>query len=991
MPTWTKKKKIVVWILVGVLVTYTLAGFAVAPMVIRHILEKTVSRALNRQVAVNSVRVNPYTLSVTLNALSISDDLTGHLLCLGQCKVNAQLSSIFRWALVLKSVTLRAPDIRIVRTAADAFNFSDLAEAGTAPQASPEPAKPLRVVLDQLHIMDGRVQFEDRTLPSPFSTTISPLNVTLTALDTAPQSTAAAFEFSTGTEAAETVGLKGQFTPVPLAASVQIDVRAIDLDKYAPYYQPYWNAKITKGRLDLSATAHWTAEEAWVKEAALKLADLEIHHADDDAPLLSIPDFQVLNTRIDLQDKSVELGRVNSQHATIRVNREADGRLNWATALRAESSGTPPETSVQTTGMENEDADAAATSPAGSGWTVFLSEMAMDDYRVEFTDRQPASPVEFYLDKLSLSAQSLSTRMEEKGQVSLSLDWNDQGAVEIAGSLGLIPLQGALTVSAEDMDIRPLQPYISEYAGLVITSGRFNTRGDLNLKIPAGASPELAFSGQASLVDFKSVDTDQNADFFNFRSLFLNGLKLATPPLSLSIDEVALTDFYNKVLIAADGTSNIGTIFKTEEKTKNTPTDSETATTRETAEADPGTESTPAATTFGIKTVTLQGGSVDFTDLNVKPSVHLPMKMLGGRISGLDAIEENKADVLLAGKVRGNVPLKISGKINPLIKPPFVDISLNLTSVDLSPFTPYAEKYLGYELTKGLLAMDLTYLVEDNKLKGQNKAVLTQLTLGDSVPSPSATKLPIKLAIALLKDRNGNIDIDLPVQGDLNDPEFSIGGIVLKMLGNLVLDIVTSPFNMLGALFGGGETLSHVDFEPGLAEISAENQARLDNLSKALFERPGLNLEIQGQVDPEGDTAGLRIIQFEQQLKAAKLKAMMARGKQAVPLEQITIDAEEKEPLIRQAYKAATFPKPRDAKGRKKKLSAEEMEKILYTAIEINNDDLRQLAHQRALATKSYLMDAGSIEAQRLFVIEPETDGVANGAAEKSRVQFSLK
>lgn len=991
MLTWTKKKKITAWILAGVLVTYTLVGFAVAPMVIHHILEKNVSQVLNRQVAVNSVRVNPYTLSVTLNDLSISDDLTDRLLFLDQCKANAQLSSIFRWALVLKSVTLGAPHIRIVRTATDTFNFSDLAKPRTAPQDSSESAKPLRIVLDQLHIIDGRVQFEDRTLPSPFGTIISPLNVTLTDLDTAPNAPAAAFEFSAGTEAAETVGLNGQFTPIPLAASAQIDICAIDLGKYAPYYQPYWNANIKKGRLDLSASAHWTAGDAWVEETALKLADLEIRHAGDDTPLLNILDFQILNTRIDFHEKSIELGRVNSQNATVWVNREADGRLNWATALRPESSGTATETSVKTTGTENENAAAAATSPAGPEWTLFLSDMALNNCHVEFTDRQPASPAEFYLDKLNLSAQSLSTRMEEKGQVSLSLGWNDQGAVEIAGPLGLMPLQAALTVSAEDMDIRPLQPYVSEYVGLVITSGRFNTQGDMNLKIPAGAPtgapPELTYSGQASLVDFKSVDTDRNADFFNFHSLFLNGLQLAAPPLSLSIDEVALTDFYNKMLIAADGTSNIGTIFKTGEKTKDTPADPEKATTMKSAEADPGTESTPAMTAIGIKTVTLQGGSVDFTDLNVKPSVHLPIKMLGGRISGLDAIEENKADVLLEGKVRGNVPLKIAGKINPLIKPPFVDISLNLTSVDLSPFAPYAEKYLGYELSKGLLAMDLSYLVEDNKLKGQNNAVLTQLTLGDAVPSPAATKLPIKLAISLLKDRNGNIDIDLPVQGDLDDPEFSIGGIVLKMLGNLILDIVTSPFKMLGALFGGGEELSHIDFEPGLVEISADNQAKLDNLAKALYERPGLNLEILGQVDPEGDTAGLRKIHFDQQLKAAKLKAMMAGGKQAVPLEQIAISTEEKEFMIRQAYKAASFPKPRDEKGREKELPPEEMEKMLYTAIEIDDDDLRQLAYQRALATKSYLMEAGNVEAKRLFVIEPGTDG----AAAKSRVQFSLK
>jgi hypothetical protein len=251
------------------------------------------------------------------------------------------------------------------------------------------------------------------------------------------------------------------------------------------------------------------------------------------------------------------------------------------------------------------------------------------------------------------------------------------------------------------------------------------------------------------------------------------------------------------------------------------------------------------------------------------------------------------------------------------------------------------------------------------------------------VPSPSATKLPIKLAIALLKDRNGNIDLDLPVKGDLDDPEFSIGGIVFKMLGNLILEIVTSPFKILGALFGGGEELSQIDFDPGVAELSAENGTRLDGLAKILFERPGLNLEIQGRFSNEDDSEGLRIARFDRQLKAARLKSMLAAGQRAVPLEDITISDQEREQLVRKAYATADFPKPRDDKGQEKLLPPEEMEKMLYTAIEITDDDLRQLAHQRALAAKTHLLGTGKVPAERLFILEVD--------AGNRQVKFSLK
>jgi hypothetical protein len=419
--------------------------------------------------------------------------------------------------------------------------------------------------------------------------------------------------------------------------------------------------------------------------------------------------------------------------------------------------------------------------------------------------------------------------------------------------------------------------------------------------------------------------------------------------------------------------------------------------TQKTAQKNSGSETPPKAEkpkaeagepNIQINTVTLQGGKVDFSDLFVKPNVRLPMSQIGGRVSGLDAIRTHKADVLLKGMVGGNVPMEIKGQINPLIKNPFVDITIGLKGVDLSPFTPYSGKYLGYKLDKGQLTLDLAYRVAENKLTGKNKVLLNQLTLGETVQSPTATKLPVKLALALLKDRQGDIDLDLPVTGDLDDPEFSIGGVVVKMFVNLIVGIVSSPFQVLGALVGGGEELAYLDFDPGLSRIPEKKFEKLDSLAKILYERPGLKLEIQGQIHPTEDVDSLRRLRFEAQLKAAKLKKMVAWGKKAVPLEQIDLAPKERGKLVKKAYDAAKFPKPRDEKGAIKKLEPAEMEKLLYTAIEITEDDLRLLAHQRAAAAKAYLAEQGKVEAERLFIVEPKIDGKEEEL--RSRVKFNL-
>ncbi|MCX7966740.1 MAG: DUF748 domain-containing protein, partial [Syntrophorhabdaceae bacterium] len=321
-----------------------------------------------------------------------------------------------------------------------------------------------------------------------------------------------------------------------------------------------------------------------------------------------------------------------------------------------------------------------------------------------------------------------------------------------------------------------------------------------------------------------------------------------------------------------------------------------------------------------------------------------------------------------------------------------VDLYAKFNCLDLSPFTLYSGKYIGYKIDKGKLSIDLKYLIEKRKLDSQNVIFIDQLTLGDKVDSPDATKLPVRLAIALLKDRNGQIKLDIPVSGSLDDPKFSIWRIVLQVIVNLLTKAATAPFALLGSLFGGGEEISYIEFDYGESKVSEQNMKKIDNLAKALFERPSLKLDIQGHVDAEKDREGLKKIMFLRKLKAQKLNELIKKGEKAIPLDDVKIETNEYEKYLKMAYDAEKFAKPKTAIGTTKTLPPNEMEKLIYTHIDVTDNDLRTLANQRAETVKEMLLKTEKVTLDRVFILEPKTLGPEKKDKVKdSRVDFILK
>jgi hypothetical protein len=339
-----------------------------------------------------------------------------------------------------------------------------------------------------------------------------------------------------------------------------------------------------------------------------------------------------------------------------------------------------------------------------------------------------------------------------------------------------------------------------------------------------------------------------------------------------------------------------------------------------------------------------------------------------------------------------DAPLEILGKVNPLSGSLFVDLKAGVTGMELPQFSPYSGKYAGYAIEKGKLTVNVAYKVENRRLEAQNNVFLDQLTFGEKVESPDATKLTVQLAVALLKNSRGEIDIRLPIGGSLDDPQFSVGGVIIQVLVNLIVKAVTAPFALLGSLFGGGEELAYAEFEAGRAAISEPVEKKLETLAKALADRPGLKLEIAGCVDPAQDREGLKRASMERKVKAQKHAELVKKGEEAASVEDVSLAQDEYPKYLERAYRQEKFPKPRNAIGLVKDLPPEEMEKLMLTHAEVGEDELRQLANRRAQVVKDHLVTQGRVPQERVFLIAPKLGGEPpKDKGPAARVDFSLK
>ncbi|MFH2219082.1 MAG: DUF748 domain-containing protein [Pseudomonadota bacterium] len=843
-----------------------------------------------------------------------------------------------------------------------------------APKKKINDVKLPLVVVDHLEIGNGQILFSDRSQGQPFTASLNPFDVTMDHFST-QRDRQATFKFAATTGNKETIEGEGSFSVNPMQSEGVIALNGMILEKYAPYYQHYVQFDIAGGTMDFKTgyRFHLAESEPAVNLFqthfslnALKLEDRSKHEA-----FFTLPRFSVDDTEADSLARTITVGSLSTDDGFLLCRRSKKGLLNLENLVVL------PESSAESKPAEKKPA-------TSKPWQADLKNLVVKNYTVRFNDLQPPEPVDFTLDKITLTAENLSTKKDAKGNTAAAMRYNKKGTISVRGPVAVQPLYADIQVEASNINIRPVQSYITDIARIDITDGNVNARGRLNLSFTEKTGPKIRYQGKVAIRSMASVGKTTGDDFVKWDALDFRGMDINNNPVRIDIDQVALTGYYTQIVINPDGTINANRIVR-RDKPEEKPVSGKAGA----AEKDTKTSPTPE---ININTVTLQNGTIHFADRFNKPNFETDLMELGGRISGISSDSASRADVSLKGVHQSSAPLEISGKINPLIDSPFVDVKLSIRDIQLSPFSPYSGKYIGYIIEKGNLHVELAYTLENSKLHGENRIFVDQLTLGDKVESPDATSLPVRLGISLLQDRNGRISLDLPVDGDINNPDFNAGKAVFKIIGNLFAKVITAPFAAFGSMFGGGTELSFIEFDYGSTQITDIAKEKLDTLTAALYERPSVRLDIAGGADPMMDRDALATVELKSRLTAEKLKSLSKKERETLSPDQVILSPEEYDRYLKKAYKDADFPKPRDEKGRIKKLPPEEMEKLIGTNIRITDDALRILAQKRAFSVQEYILKSEKVTPERIFVLEPESFSSPKSAdGVKSRVNFTLK
>ncbi len=491
---------------------------------------------------------------------------------------------------------------------------------------------------------------------------------------------------------------------------------------------------------------------------------------------------------------------------------------------------------------------------------------------------------------------------------------------------------------------------------------------DIALK---NGKPTGTFKGSAGVRGFHAIDSIAEEDLLTWESLQLDSIQGTLEPFSLALREIALNGVFSRIVIRKDGTLNLQNLVQKDVKKPVTQPSSAPAAAKP-AEVPPATppQTVPAAgKQIRIDAVTIQDGTMAFTDNHLPRRFATTFYKLGGRVSGLSSEDSKFADVDLRGNLENNSPLQITGRINPLRDDLFVDLKVSFQDIDLSPVTPYTGTFLGYTVEKGKLNLDLKYKIEKKKLDSENKIFIDQFTFGEKVESEKATKLPVKLGLALLKDRKGEIHLDVPVTGRTDDPQFSVWQLVFQVLQNLLVKAVTSPFSLLSSMVGGGQDFSAIQFTPGLSAVSPLEEQKLAALSKALLDRPALKVELKGYVDRERDAEAYRGELLNRKLRNEKFLGLSKAGtiQAGEKIDSVQVLPEEYAAYLKAVYKKEKFPKPRNAIGLVKDLPPEEMKKLIIANTTVGEAELQALARERVVAVTNRLVGNGNVPAERVF------------------------
>lgn len=944
----------------------------------------------------------------------------------------------------LKQITLQAPVVHAKRQGNGQINWLQLASSPAKPAAEPKlstapaatQASPpgWTVQVAQARIGEGQIHWKDQTTQP--AAAISATGLALDLHDIAwPLEQPLRFEGSLALEDRADAkpqsqgGLRFQGEVTLQKAQAQLTLKDLGLPLAKSYLAAFLVPEV-EGQLNGELALQWQAppktqpSATGLTVAARQLTLDQAALRQGDQRLASLGQLALNGLALPLDRRSLSVESLALTDPELAIERDREGRWMVERWLKTAEQPAAHVTPVAPT----------ETAPAASPWQVALGTLAVTGGSVTWKDDTPTRPVAFGLAELNVDARQLAldgkqpspfkvsarmvdgrtlARLQERANTAKTTTPPAHGDDEaprastrsgsrlsLEGSLALSPLALRAKIDANRLPLHTLDGYLSEFLALQLVRAQAGFRGEVDFaQRPQGLALRLQGDAALDRLQARSTGPAANAsaartaqtpqageELLAWDSLGMRGVKVAIAPRTapqIAVQETSLANFYARVVLNDQGKLNLSELVKPANGSGSAPTTAAMATATAPAITAPAPDTLAPVLQFGP--MSLVNGQVLFSDFFIKPNYRANLTELTGKLSAFSSVAPSGtpvlADLELRGKAEGTASLEITGKLNPLAKPLALDIQSKVRDLELSPLTPYAIKYAGHGIESGKLSMDVAYQVQpDGQLTASNRLTLNQLTFGDPVEG-APNSLPVRLAVGLLADRDGVINLDLPLSGSLNDPEFRIGPIIFKVIVNLIGKALTSPFALLASALGGDEDLDHVTFAPGSAELSASARKGLDKIVQALTERPNLKLTVTGQSSLARERDGVRRSQLD--------ALILAEKRRRNPGNTEPVQAAEYPTLLRAVYRNTDMPKPRNLVGLTRDLPPAEMETLLLSHLPATEVQASALAQRRAEAVRAYLAEQ-QLGADRLVLTPPQTGAQEDTWTPRAQLNLSM-
>jgi uncharacterized protein involved in outer membrane biogenesis len=949
-------------------IVYAFIGYFLVSPLARDQIVAQLSEQTGRNVVLDELVFNPLALSVSANGFALKDQDKSDFVAFDQLYLNFELSSLARWSWHFGEIALVKPRIRVTQHADESLNFADLIAKLSEPDASAEPVEEEEgaaipaISIAFLTIDSGNFVFRDEARATPGELSFNDLSFEVTDFSTrgnGGDNNSYTFEVS-GPRGGRFLWA-GQLNFNPLVADGKLALEGLQLQPLVEFADDRLNFSVPTGEMDFSTHYRYEADEKLrltLSNGVVALRNLEIDDQRNGKQAISIAELVLSSIELDTLGESVTVGEVNIRKPELNVIMEAVG-ANLETLFIPVDLPTAAEVEEDEASIEIEELVSSESSPeteSSDDWTVLVKSVRLNEAVIAYQDNTLREPAAMRIAPLSLTINNLSPSAETSFDFDGTATIADSGLFTLAGDGQLVPFALHATVGAEKFPLASIQPWLRDGLAVQLPTGELSGQWKLDL-LEAGDDVDFLFSGE-STVNNLVLEEEGGEPLLAFSQLQIEGINVDSKATKVEMDKVAFDQLVMSSLIDADG--------------------------KQAADRIVIPLAVPASSAQGSSTeqdwrvligqVTLADSSVEFTNKSVSPDFRMGIYQLAGSMNNLDSTSSTPARLDMKGKVDKYAPFSAKGALNPLAQRPVIDIEVLIDGYEMTSLTPFTGEYLGYAVKSGQLTLDTVVELDDTFLYSKNNINAANFFLGDKVESEEALKVPIKLGLAVLRNRSGVIAMPVVAKGDLSDPSVSARGLILKALGNVLVKAATSPFSMLAGLAGGAD-LSGIPFSNGQPDVGDDGRNSLVSLVSVMEKRPHLKITLSGSVSEQdrmalaasalgteiqgNDWSGLDSALPEKSIRRRILKLYEQQGKSAeVLLPDLSTMTGEQQTTARIEQAKEAF------------LSLQAVR-----AEAVTNDQLQALAAARAQNTKAILVEEMNMDAGRLFIADPVITG----------------